>query len=137
MTANLFDEEVEPAEGLTLDAVYTKKIKTPIYEPKNECPHALTLFDDTKTRKLIKGIEESGLQPWEKQFLVAGAQRHTVINYAKVADYYAHASKEMQRLMEDSALVIIDFDKAIEHGYVELADKILDQFETMGSEDAK
>ena len=30
--------------------------------------------------------------------------------------------------MENSALVIIDFDKAIEQGYVTLSDKISDQY---------
>lgn len=128
MSANLFDDEVEES-GPVLDAAYTRKIKTPIYAPKNECPHALALFDDTKTRKLVQEIEISGLLPWEKQFLIAGAQRHTVINYAKVADYYAHASKEMQRLMENSALVIIDFDKAIEQGYTRLSSEISQQYE--------
>ena len=44
------------------------------------------------------------------------------------ADYYAHASKEMQELMEDSALVIIDFGKAIEKGYIRLSDEIRNEY---------
>ena len=40
----------------------------------------------------------------------------------------------MQELMEDSALVIIDFNKAIELGYVKLSEEIasqyLDEYET-------
>jgi hypothetical protein len=34
----------------------------------------------------------------------------------------------MQNLMEHSALVIIDFEKAIEYGYVRLCDEIKNQY---------
>jgi hypothetical protein len=50
------------------------------------------------------------------------------INYEKIADYYAHSSKEMQHFMERSALVIIDFEKAIEYGYIKLCDEIRTQY---------
>ena len=49
----------------------------------------------------------------EKQFLMAAASRHIVFHYSKIANFYAHSSKECQELMEKSALVIIDFNKAI------------------------
>ena len=52
------------------------------------------------------------------------ASRHTVFNYAKIADYYAHADAKMQSLMEQSALVIIDFEDAIKNGYARLSDEI-------------
>ena len=47
-----------------------------------------------------------------------------MFNYAKIADYYAHATPEVQNLMEKSALVIIDFNDAIMNGYVELSKEI-------------
>ena len=34
----------------------------------------------------------------------------------KIAEYYCHASKDVQRLMEESALIIIDFKDAIGGG---------------------
>jgi hypothetical protein len=34
----------------------------------------------------------------------------------------------MQELMEDSALVILDFEKAIELGYAKLSDNLLQTF---------
>ena len=105
----------------TNESAYTKKIVTPVYEPKNKCPFVLELFDPTKSNRLINEIEASGVSEDEKKFLIHAARRHTVFNYSKIADYYAHASKEMQDLMEKSALVIIDFDKAFEHGYINLA----------------
>jgi hypothetical protein len=61
-------------------------------------------------------------------FLVDAARRHTIFNYEKIADYYANASPEMQSLMEKSALVIIDFEKAIEYGYIKMCDDIRTQY---------
>ena len=60
------------------------------------------------------------------------ASRHLVFDYSKIADYYSHSNKEMQELMEDSALVIIDFKKAIEDGYVKLTKEIADLFNKNG-----
>ena len=52
------------------------------------------------------------------------AYRHYVFNYDKIAEYYACASKEMQELMEESALVIVDINDAIMNGYVVASKKI-------------
>jgi len=107
---------------------YTKKIQAPIYEPKNKKPHILELFDDSKTRRLIQQIKNSNIEEDEKKFLIEAARRHTVFNYEKIADYYAHSQTETQQLMEQSALVIIDFEKAIELGYVQLSKEIEKQY---------
>jgi hypothetical protein len=107
---------------------YTSAIGAPIYEPKNQRPHLLTLCDNTKTRGLISEIDDSNLSDDEKVFLRLAATRHSVFHYERIADYYAHSSPEMQRLMEKSALVIIDFEKAIEGGFVRLCDEIEKQF---------
>jgi hypothetical protein len=107
---------------------YTSTIGAPIYEPKNQKPHLLTVCDDTKTKRLIDEINESSLPEDEKAFLIKAAHRHTVFHYEKIADYYAHSSPEMQKLMEKSALVIIDFESAIEGGYVRLCEEIEKQF---------
>jgi hypothetical protein len=63
-------------------------------------------------------------------FLLAAANRHVVFNFEEIANYYANASVECQELMENSALVIIDFDKAIENGYVALSEKLSSQYST-------
>lgn len=73
---------------------------------------------------MMRRIDNSGVSEEEKNFLRLAATRHIVFNYERIADYYAGASKEMQELMEKSALVIIDFDKAIEEGFVQLNDKM-------------
>ena len=106
------------------DNKYTRKVETPTYEPSNKCPHILSLVDAEKTKRLIREIESSNVDEEEKKFLIEAAHRHSIFNYALIADYYAHASKEMQELMEKSALVIIDFEKAIENGFVELNEKM-------------
>lgn len=107
---------------------YTAKIEAPIYEPSPIRPNILELCDGTRARRLIAEIDESNLPESEKAFLRSAAARHTVFHYERIADYYSHASPEMQSLMEKSALVIIDFDSAIEQGYVRLCDSIKTQF---------
>ena len=52
------------------------------------------------------------------------AERHTVFNFGQVAEYYCHADATLQDLMERSGLVIIDFDKAIEYGFVHLTERL-------------
>lgn len=120
------------------DKKYSNKIEAPVYEPKHEKPHLLTLCDSTKVRRLIREIDASDLPEEEKAFLSTAAWRHAVFHYERIADYYAHASPEMQRLMEESALVIIDFDAAIERGFVKLCDDIREQYleEYNGNADA-
>jgi len=117
--------EIEAPQG---EAKYTGKIEAPNYEPKNKKPYLLELVDKSKTNRLIQQIENSDLPEDEKKFLIEAAHRHSVFNYEKIADYYAHASEEMQKLMERSALVIIDFEDAIQLGYVELCEEIKKQY---------
>ena len=107
---------------------YTQKVDTPVYEPTGEKPEITDLFDDSRTKQLLADIMTSDLPEEEKQFLSLAAGRHTVLNFEQIANYYAHASKECQELMEDNALVIVDFNKAIELGYVTMSDKISEQY---------
>ncbi len=107
---------------------YSKKIEAPIYEPSHDKPHLMTLCDSTKTKRMIREIDASELPEEEKAFLRSAAWRHAVFHYERIADYYAHATPEMQRMMEESALVIIDFDAAIERGFVKLCDDIREQY---------
>jgi len=111
-----------------LDSKYTSKIKAPIYTPNLNKPSVFKLYDNTKTKELIKNIKKSNINDDEKVFLIEAAKRHTVFNYSLIADYYVNSNKEMQDLMEQSALVIIDFDKAIEYGYVKLSEDIAEQY---------
>ncbi|HEY7866854.1 MAG TPA: ParB/Srx family N-terminal domain-containing protein [Psychromonas sp.] len=107
---------------------YTTKVDTPNYEPTGEKPEVTDLYDDKKAFDLIEDIKNSNLSDKDKQFLMLAAGRHIVFNYEKIAEYYCHASKELQEFMEANALVVIDFDKAIENSYVKLSKAIDDQY---------
>lgn len=122
-TMFLFDEfNIERSENK--DTKYTDVVPPYVYQPSDTCPHIMSLVDKRKTLSLISEIERSNVSDEEKKFLIEAAHRHCVFNYSLIADYYAHASKQMQHLMEKSALVIIDYDKAIENGYVSLSTKL-------------
>lgn len=111
-------------ENLETDKRYTTKVQIPHYEPKKEKPNLNALVDDRKYFELVNEICKSSLPEEEKEFLKKAATRHYGFDYAKIADYYAHADKEMQELMEKSALVIIDINDAIANGYVKLSKTI-------------
>lgn len=119
-----FDEE-----GPEEDETYTPVVNIPQYEITGECPKLEELCDTAKTNELISEIEQSGVSEEEKAFLIEAAKRHSVFNYRNIAEYYAHAEPEMQRLMERSALVIIDVDNAIANGYAKLKSDIEDLME--------
>jgi len=114
------------------EETYTRKIVAPTYEPKNKKPKLEDLFNTDKADELIHKIKQAKLSEEETLFLSHCALRHTVYDYSKIADFYAHSSKEIQKLMEDSALVIIDFDKAIESGYVKLTKEIASAYKKNG-----
>lgn len=114
-----FGEYVEEEEKK-----YTMKTNIPQYEIKGETPSISELVDTGKVKELLHKIKQSNVSEEEKKFLRYGAYRHLCFNYSKIAEYYANADKEMQELMEDSALVIIDFEDAIAKGYVEMSEQV-------------
>lgn len=103
---------------------YSQNIKAPIYEITGENPPIESLIDTTSLDRILANIEKSKVDEAHKKMLRIAAYRHAVIDFSKMAEFYAHADKEVQELMEDNALVIIDFDKAIEKGYVQLTKKL-------------
>lgn len=121
----LFDDLPEVEK----DGKYSYKVSAPLYTPKHDKPHLVQLVNSMYADSLEEKILKSGVSNEEKAFLLKAAKRHIVFNFSKIADYYAHSNKEMQELMEDSALVIVDFNKAIEKGLVKLSDDIADQYE--------
>jgi len=124
-----FEEDEILTPGIDEENKYTKKVDAPVYEPNNEKPDILDLLDSEKETELINEITKSNIPDKEKEFLIKAAQRHSIFNYSKIADYYAQSDKEVQDLMEKSALVIIDFDKAIEYGYIKLSKEIANQYQ--------
>jgi hypothetical protein len=95
----------------------------------DEKPPVTSLVSLEKTSELIEKIKASSVSEDEKHFLLLAAERHTVFDFSKIANYYAHSNSDMQELMEDSALVIIDYDKALQDGFVQINREMVDQFE--------
>ena len=116
-------DELDEEEGEKEDP-YTSKITTPTYEPTGEEVSLQDLVDTTKRDDLVRKIQTADIPSDIEEFLKNAAQRHLRFNYRNIAEYYANAPKEVQELFEDSALVIIDYDKAIENGYVKLTKAI-------------
>lgn len=106
------------------DTKYSRAISIPQYEVKGDRPFIEELYSNEKVIKLLGHIKNSDVSEDEKKFLTIAAYRHYVFNYSRIAEYYASASKEMQELMEESALVIIDIDDAIKNGYVKYSKRI-------------
>ena len=110
------------------DDKYSRSISIPQYEPKNQKPFIQELYDKRKYSRLVKDANDAyaagKITDEEMAFLKFAAARHIVFRYDKIADYYAHASADMQKLMEDSALVIVDLEDAIMNGFVETTARI-------------
>lgn len=123
LSRELFEYDI--AEAIEEDETkYAMKTNIPQYEIKGDEPDIEELYEVSKVNELLRRIKDSNVTDEEKKFLRLGAYRHLRFNYAKIAEYYAHATKEMQELMEDSAMVIIDFEDAIAKGYVHLSETV-------------
>lgn len=113
------------------DGEYSRKVVSPVYEPSGVCPTFGEMYDTAKRDELLAEIEKANIDDVQvKEFLRQAACRHTVFNYEKIADYYAQAPAKVQDLMERSALVIIDFDKAIEYGFVQMTKDLANAYRT-------
>lgn len=108
---------------------YTHKVEAPIYTPKGEKPDIGELVDPSRAENLIREIESAKLPKEVEQFLKTAASRHFVFNYEKIAEFYCHADKKTQELMENSALVIIDFKKALQLSYAKLREEVVSSLE--------
>ena len=119
------EDQSEGEEASEIDpSVYTDKITAPIYEPRGERPEIEALFDDRKTKELVEAIDRANIPPAVSHFLRRAAERHTRFDFEMIAEFYAHAEPEIKTLMERSALVIIDFDAAVENGFVRMTKEI-------------
>ncbi len=106
--------------------MYTSKIKSPVYEITGSKPKLDELVDEKVYEKLIADIENTVAPSGVKNFLKIAATRHYKFNYKKAAEYYANAPRNVQELFEQSALVIIDFDSAIENGFVQMNKRLME-----------
>jgi hypothetical protein len=80
--------------------------------------------DVTVYDKLMTDINDAQCAESDKHFLRLAACRHLKFSYEDIAEFYAHSSAAVQHLMEKSALVIIDYDKAVANGFVETSQRL-------------
>ena len=133
LTALLIDGEGEGS--ITDDTTYTQKVEIPIYTPDTTRETTEESLVDTEYfDELMKEIDDADIPEKAKDFLRLSAYRHLRFDYTAIADYYAKADEKVQNLMERSGLVIIDYDKALEYGFVEFSDSLK---EIMGQNDGE
>lgn len=121
-----FDELIAEfaAKGAESEFEYSSKIEAPQYNITGDNPELDDLYDTDKADALAKEIDEADVPKKVKAFLKVAAMRHVVFNFRNIAEYYAHADAKVQRLMEKSALVIIDFEDAIRNGFVVVSERM-------------
>jgi len=113
---------------------YSNKMDIPQYKIVGEEPEITILANTTKADALKEEILKAELPQEITDFLLSAANRHVVFDYASIAEFYPHQSPEIQRLMEESALVIIDAGDAIRNGYANFLTTIAELEELDGNE---
>ncbi len=116
--------EVEGKSGDEGGLEYSSKVEAPHYNVTGENPAIDELCDTEKADELIREIEAADVPRNVKAFLRTAAMRHVVFDFRNIAEYYAHADEKVQRLMERSALVVIDFEDAIRNGFVLVSERM-------------
>ena len=110
----------------TKEEKYVRNIEAPMYTPQlAEKPEVASLYDKTKYLEMVAEINASNLSDEDKLFLKFASTRHIKFDYGLIAEYYAHSDNDVQEFMEKNGLVIIDFDKAIEYGYVQVSKSLM------------
>ena len=125
-------KEINDSAGLQQE--YSNKMNIPQYEIVGEEPPLTELYNSSKADNLKQQVDESNLPSDIKEFLLIAANRHVQFDYRQIAEFYPHQSPEVQRLMEESALVIIDADDAIRNGYANFLTTITDLEASDGNE---
>ena len=129
-------------QGLTMNEKerYVKKIKIPIFQPKginvslNECVDIdkfLEYMEKIDTLKQENKIDEN-----QYKFLKLSATRFIVFNFENIAEYFCNANADMQKIMQELALVLIDYDDALKASIIEAGEftnkilKIQDRYDS-------
>ena len=133
-----FDEEMLLDVGFTElevaktvkdeDLLYERKIATPVYEVKGFPVEIEDLYDAKKYEELVEEIEKANFVPEVKKFLLLAATRFIEFDYRKIAEFYAKSDKKTKEMFEKLALVVVDFEKAIENGWIEMSEKLREAY---------
>lgn len=116
-----------------MEEKYSRKFAIPPFEPSDADYSLNDCVDVDRYVQLLESINESlnkgEITKSEAKFLKICASRWIKFHYGKTAQWYAtKASSVMKDLLEKSAMVLIDLDKATEYGIIKGAnyiDKVL------------
>jgi len=132
---DLLISDLERDREEVAENIYSQIVTVPQYQMTGEKPTVGELYDAAKAETLLRQIAASKLPPEVARFLEVAASRHVVFNYSKIAEYFAHSTPEIQKLMRESVLVIIDLKDAMRLGYLRFA-KRLNELEEIDNEEA-
>lgn len=120
------DDLLETPGAEDEDDIYTDKIESPVYEPTGPEPPLADCYDAERFEELRERVAEADIPEDVRQFFHLAAHRHIVFDYENIAEWYAHQDPEVQAVAEALTLVIIDYDQAIEQGFIDFAEDTLD-----------
>lgn len=111
-------------------ADYSRKIESPIYMPTGlKIDDVRSLYDETEVNEIEEKIRQADIPEDVREMLIKSAQRFRRFDFGRVAEYYSQCKDQVIRdLMERTAMVIVDFGRAIEDGFVELAEEIRNEY---------
>lgn len=109
---------------------YCRKVESPVYVPTGEVIASVAeLYDETQVKELQAYIKAAKMPKDVRDMLMKSAERFRRFDFAKVAEYYSQCKDNAIRsLMERLAMVIVDFGGAVENGFVELTDRITEEY---------
>jgi hypothetical protein len=110
----------------TLDTDGLFDIEIPFYTASDEKPNEIELADTSRSDELIKKIDSLDLDTRLKNILKIRAAFFTDFNFQKIADYYHNSDKNIKELFEDLGMVILTPRKALEKGFVDISENIME-----------
>ena len=121
--------DLEPRGKMTAEELnyYNSYQRAVVYTPRTfKPPYVLELCNTTRYEMLLRKIDRADIEDAQvKRFLKHAAARFIDFDFSRIADFYACTDKPTQELFEELGLVIIDINKAIEKGFVELDKHIM------------
>lgn len=101
-------------------------IEIPFYEASNIIPNIQELADTTEVNELINKIEKLEIENDLKNILKIRASFFADFNFQKIADFYHHSNEEIKLIFEDLGMVILAPKKALEKGFIEISENIME-----------
>lgn len=133
MLANEWDVEQLEDWGLDVPAVKDLNeqdlfdIEIPFYTPSETQPEINELANLDKTKSLIEKINLLEVDNELKEILKIRASFFTDFNFQKIADYFHKENKEVQEIFKDLGLVILAPKEALEKGFIELSNFLIEE----------